>query len=129
MRRERGWRARRPSSRSRSTPTRCGISSSTSSDGRLAPVEQIGALIVDDQADVRRLIRLIIEDADHELFVSGEASSGPEAIEAAEKLKPDVVVMDYMMAEMDGVKAASEILERDPGQAVILCTAFLDEAL
>jgi len=92
-------------------------------------VEQIGALIVDDQADVRRLIRLIIEDADHELFVRGEASSGPEAIEAAEKLKPDVVVMDYMMAEMDGVKAASEILERDPAQAVILCTAFLDQAL
>jgi DNA-binding NarL/FixJ family response regulator len=90
---------------------------------------QIGALIVDDQPDVRRLIRLIIEDADGELFVSGEAASGQEAIAAADDLLPGVVVMDYMMPEMDGVRAAREILSRHPGQAVILCTAFLDDAL
>jgi DNA-binding NarL/FixJ family response regulator len=90
---------------------------------------RIGALIVDDQADVRRLIRLIIEDANQELFVSGEAASGEAAIEAADALGPAVVLMDFMMPDMDGLAAAEAILSRRPGQAVILCTAFLDEAL
>jgi DNA-binding NarL/FixJ family response regulator len=92
-------------------------------------VDQIGALIVDDQADVRRLIRLIIEDANHELFVSGEAATAHDAISAAGELKPSVVLMDYMMPEMDGVSCARQILSARPEQAVILCTAFLDEAL
>jgi DNA-binding NarL/FixJ family response regulator len=91
---------------------------------------EIGALIVDDQADIRRLIRLIIENADDQaLFVSGEAASGQEAIAAADDLKPAVVLMDYMMPDMDGIDAAREILSRRPDQTVILCTGFLDTAL
>jgi two-component system, NarL family, response regulator LiaR len=91
---------------------------------------EIGALIVDDQADIRRLIRLIIENADDQaLFVSGEAASGKEAITAADDLKPAVVLMDYMMPDMDGIDAAREILFRRPDQTVILCTGFLDQAL
>jgi DNA-binding NarL/FixJ family response regulator len=91
---------------------------------------KIGALIVDDEPDIRRLIRLIIENADDEaLFVSGEAASGEEAITAADDLKPSVVLMDHLMPDMDGIDAAREILSRRPDQVVILCTAFLDEAL
>lgn len=87
----------------------------------------IGALIVDDQPDVRLLIRLIIEDANHELFVSGEAASGEEAIARIEELDPSVVLLDHMMPDMDGFQAAHRILARRPQQRMILCTAFLDD--
>ena len=87
----------------------------------------IGALIVDDQPDVRRLIRLIIEDANRELFVSGEAASGEEALAQVDELDPSVVLLDYMMPDMDGFQAAAKILARRPAQRMILCTAFLDE--
>ena len=88
---------------------------------------QIGALIVDDQEDVRLLVRMIIEAANQGLFVSGEAASGQEAVERLEETDPAVVVVDEMMPGLSGIETASLILRRRPGQRIILCTAYLDD--
>jgi CheY-like chemotaxis protein len=86
-------------------------------------------LIVDDQADIRLLIRRLIEIADEDVFVSGEAASGREAIERADELAPDVIVLDERMPDLDGLQTARLILERRPGQPIILCTAYVDDGL
>jgi CheY-like chemotaxis protein len=90
---------------------------------------RIGALIVDDQEDVRLLIRMIIEAADRGLFVSGEAANGREAIEQLDAVDPTVVVLDAMMPDIDGLQTAQEIRRRRPGQPMILCSAYLDDEL
>jgi DNA-binding NarL/FixJ family response regulator len=89
----------------------------------------IGALIVDDQEDVRLLVRMIIEAADQGLFVSGEAASGQEAVERLDEVDPAVVVVDEMMPGLSGIETAALILRRRPGQPIILCTAYLDDDL
>jgi two-component system invasion response regulator UvrY len=90
---------------------------------------QIGAFIVDDQEDVRLLVRMIIEAHNQGLFVSGEAASGHEAVERVEETDPAVVVVDEMMPGLSGIETATLILKRRPGQRIILCTAYLDEEL
>jgi DNA-binding NarL/FixJ family response regulator len=89
----------------------------------------IGALIVDDQEDVRLLVRMIIEAANMGLFVSGEAASGREAVDRLEETDPAVVVVDEMMPGLSGIETAVLILRRRPGLRIILCTAYLDEEL
>jgi two-component system invasion response regulator UvrY len=89
----------------------------------------IGALIVDDQEDVRLLVRMIIEAANNGLFVSGEAASGQEAVERLDEIDPAVVVVDEMMPGLSGIETAIMILRRRPGQRIILCTAYLDDDL
>jgi YesN/AraC family two-component response regulator len=87
-------------------------------------------LIVDDDLDMRLLIRLVIEMANEGLRVVGEASDGLEALEVYEQLGPpevpDVVILDNRMPNMTGLEAAEEILRRFPDQVVILYSAFLD---
>ena len=90
---------------------------------------QIGALIVDDQEDVRLLIRMLIEAANRGLFVSGEAANGREALERLDECDPAVVVLDAMMPDIDGLKTAELIRRRRPGQPMILCSAYLDDEL
>jgi CheY-like chemotaxis protein len=89
----------------------------------------VGALIVDDEADIRTLLRLIIEAAGHGLFVAGEATNGQEALDRIDELDPQVVVLDEMMPLMKGLDAARRMRERRPGQIIILCTAYLDPSL
>lgn len=87
----------------------------------------ITTLIVDDQQDIRLLLRVLIDAADDGLRVVGEAASGPEAIIEVERIKPLVIVFDEMMPDMTGVEAAAEVHRRLPTQIMILCTAYLDE--
>ena len=89
----------------------------------------IGAFIVDDQEDVRLLVRMIIEAHNNGLFVSGEAASGQEAMEQLDQTDPAVVVVDEMMPGLSGIETAVLILRRRPGQRIILCSAYLDEEL
>ncbi len=86
---------------------------------------KIGTLIVDDQNDVRLLLRMIIERSD-DLFVTGEAASGTEAIEHVAAENPTVIIMDQMMPGMNGVETAVAIRAERPHQVIILCTAYLD---
>jgi CheY-like chemotaxis protein len=87
----------------------------------------ITTLIVDDQKDIRLLLRMLIESANDGLSVIGEAASGAEAIAQLDDLEPAVIVFDEMMPEMTGVEAATRVRQARPGQIMILCTAYLDQ--
>jgi DNA-binding NarL/FixJ family response regulator len=84
-------------------------------------------LIVDDHADVRRLLRAIVEDAPEDVVVSGEADCAKGALEAIARVDPDVVVLDARMPDGDGLDAAPEILERHPGLKIVLFTGLVDD--
>jgi two-component system, NarL family, response regulator LiaR len=84
-------------------------------------------LVTDDDPLVRRLIRDTLQRDN--VTVIAEASTGREAVELALFYRPDVVVMDYMMPEMDGVEATRRIYGQDPEIRVILLTGAGDEAL
>jgi DNA-binding NarL/FixJ family response regulator len=89
----------------------------------------IGALLVDDEPDVRLLLRTMIETENDGLFVAGEAADGQEAIDAIDLCNPSVIVIDERMPAMTGMEAAAIIIARHPGRPVVLCTAHLDDDL
>jgi two-component system, NarL family, response regulator LiaR len=84
-------------------------------------------IVADDDPLVRRLIRDTLQRA--EVTVIAEASTGREAVELALFYSPDVVVMDYMMPEMDGIEATRRIYAHDPGIRVVLLTGAGDDEL
>jgi DNA-binding NarL/FixJ family response regulator len=89
----------------------------------------IGVVVVDDQALVRAGFRVLVESED-DFEVLGEASNGIEAVALVARTRPDVVLMDVRMPEMDGIEATRQILEARPGEApriLILTTFDLDE--
>jgi two-component system response regulator YesN len=84
------------------------------------------ALIVDDDSDMRFLVRMTIEVANHGLSVAGEAESGAEAIASMEQDLPEVVVLDSRMPGLTGLETARRILADHPDQSIILFSAYLD---
>jgi DNA-binding NarL/FixJ family response regulator len=89
----------------------------------------IGILIVDDQPLLRTGFRMILE-AEPDLRVVGEAGDGRAAVEAARRLRPDVVLMDIRMPVMDGVEATRQLAGPGvtaPVRVLILTTFELDE--
>ncbi|MGO9227947.1 MAG: response regulator [Bryobacteraceae bacterium] len=85
----------------------------------------ITVLLVDDHALVRRGFRRMLED-DPEIEVLGEASDGHEAVEAAARLHPAVVVMDFAMPSMNGGVATRLILKESPQTAVLILSMHAD---
>ena len=84
------------------------------------------ALIVDDDRDMRFLVRMTIEVANHGLSVAGEAANGADAITAVDQDPPEVVVLDNRMPGMTGLETARRILADHPDQSIILFSAYLD---
>jgi DNA-binding NarL/FixJ family response regulator len=76
-------------------------------------------LVVDDQADWRSTLRALVR-AIPELTVVGEAASGEEALDAAERLAPQLVLMDIRMPGMGGFEASRQLTETRPGTVVLL---------
>jgi DNA-binding NarL/FixJ family response regulator len=88
----------------------------------------LGVLIVDDQALVRAGFRMILE-AEEDFEVVGEAADGREAVAQARRLRPDVVLMDVRMPDVDGIEATRRLLGDDAADAkVVMLTTFdMDE--
>jgi DNA-binding NarL/FixJ family response regulator len=85
----------------------------------------IKVLIADDHSLVRQGLRRYLDMAD-DIEVVGEAANGEEAIALVEKGKPDIVLLDIRMPEMDGLEAARKIRERFPSVGAIMLTAYDD---
>ncbi|HEY8723335.1 MAG TPA: response regulator transcription factor [Gaiellaceae bacterium] len=86
----------------------------------------IRILLVDDQALVRAGFRMIL-DAEPGMEVVGEASDGRGAVDQVRKLRPDVVLMDIRMPELDGLEATRQILAgapREDGPKILMLTTF-----
>jgi len=89
----------------------------------MAPIR---VLIADDHALFRYGVRAML--ASEEGFeVAGEASTGEEAVKLAAELKPDIVLMDIQMPDLNGIEATRRILESDPGVGVVVVTMFEED--
>ena len=86
----------------------------------------IRILIVDDHAIVRKGIRALFRNLS-EIEVVGEAENGREAIAAVERLQPDVVLMDLLMPEMDGIEATGRVMDQHPDVRILVLTSFAGE--
>jgi DNA-binding NarL/FixJ family response regulator len=83
----------------------------------------IKVLIADDHKLFRQGLIGLMRTREDLVEVLGEASTGTEAIELAEKLQPDVILMDIYMPEVDGLQAAKEIRARFPNIAIVMLTS------
>lgn len=88
----------------------------------------IKILIADDHLIIRQGLRLILE-TENDLELVGEASDGAEALSLCKKLKPNVVLMDLRMPNMDGLTAIERLRVDQPDIAVVILTTFNEDAL
>jgi len=84
-------------------------------------------LIVDDEEDMRFLLRMTINKADRGLRVVGEASSGQEALTLRPGLDLDVIVLDHRMPGMSGLETAKTLLAEEPDLPIVLYSAFVSD--
>jgi len=88
--------------------------------------EQISVLLVDDHSLVRRGFRRMLED-EADIRVIGEASDGLEAVNLARSLKPQVIVMDCALPEINGLQATRKILEFAPETLILMLSMHTEE--
>jgi len=79
-------------------------------------------LIIDDSENMRMTIRALVEANGY--TVVGEATDGKSGIELYMKLKPDIVTMDVVMRDMNGIEALKSIIEQDPGAIIVMVSAM-----
>jgi two-component system, chemotaxis family, chemotaxis protein CheY len=84
-------------------------------------------LIVDDTIFMRNMLKDIVKEQGYEVI--GEASTGLEAIDMFKAKKPDMVLMDISMPEMDGISALYEIKNYDKNAVIIICSAMGQESM
>jgi two-component system, NarL family, response regulator LiaR len=83
-------------------------------------------LIVDDHAIIRAGLQALLQVVP-DMEVVGEATNGREAVDLAEKLLPDVILMDLILPEMDGIEAIRRIISKQPGARILVLTTFSGE--
>lgn len=86
----------------------------------------IKVLIVDDHEMVRIGVSAYLA-TQNDIEIVAEAKNGKEAIEKALSLKPDIILMDLVMKEMDGIEATRKIIEEWPEAKIIIVTSFIDD--
>ena len=89
-------------------------------------MSEMRVLIVDDEDDMRALVRATIEIANEGLKVAGEAADGESAVNFVREEHPGVVVLDHRMPGVSGLDTAQRILEEHPDQAIVLFSSYLD---
>ena len=89
-------------------------------------LEKIKVLIVDDHQVVRQGLRTFLE-LHEDIYVVGEAQDGQEAVKLVHQFKPDVVLMDLVMSNMDGISATQQVLALDSNTKVIVLTSFSED--
>ena len=98
------------------------LNDALSLDGHLTErPDQLRAIIADDDAFARRMIREVLQRDG--IVVVAEAHNGREAVELALHYRPDVVLMDVVMPELDGIVATRRIIKQMPGQLVVMLTS------
>ena len=90
--------------------------------------DNIRLLVADDHLIVREGLRLILETAD-DLELTGEACNGREAVDLANQLRPDVILMDLRMPVLDGMGAIEAIRREQPQIAIVILTNFNEDEL
>ena len=100
-------------------PTSRGIRQGRDAEG------QIRVLIVDDHALFRQGLRMLLE-TEADIRVVGEAVDGREAVKQAESLRPDVVLLDILMPDMNGLEVIPKLREKSPESKVLILTGFLE---
>jgi DNA-binding NarL/FixJ family response regulator len=88
--------------------------------------DTIHVMLADDHAVVREGLRVFLE-LQEGIEVVGEAADGEEALALAQRLRPDVILMDLVMPRLDGIAAMRELRQRLPDTRVIALTSFLDD--
>src|SRR5438105_2515579 len=88
--------------------------------------EPIRVLLVDDHAVVREGLRAFLE-LQPDIVVVGEADGGETALAVAAKTKPDVVLMDLVMPDGDGITALRRLREESPDVRVLVLTSYIDD--
>ena len=86
----------------------------------------IRILIADDHAVVREGLRAVL-GSESDMEVVGEAATGKEVVERAAELRPDVILMDIQMPELNGIEATRRILDANPDVGVVVLTMFEDD--
>src|SRR5438270_527730 len=89
-------------------------------------MSKIRVLLADDHAVVREGLRALLE-ATPDIKVVGEADTGRKAVQLAQTLQPDVVVMDVVMPQLNGVEATRQILRDSPGSRVLVLSSYSDD--
>jgi DNA-binding NarL/FixJ family response regulator len=92
-------------------------------------LKKMRLLLVDDQKLITESFKVLLETECEGVEVVGTSHDGAEAVEAAARLKPDLILMDVRMPVMDGVEATRLIMESDPETKVIMLTTFDDDDL
>jgi DNA-binding NarL/FixJ family response regulator len=90
-------------------------------------MRKIRILLADDHQLMRSGVRLMLE-REPDLAVVGEASDGREAVSLTKSLKPEVVVMDVGMPNLNGIEAAQQMTEEDPDLAIVMVSMHSDES-
>ncbi|PKM09667.1 MAG: DNA-binding response regulator, partial [Gammaproteobacteria bacterium HGW-Gammaproteobacteria-7] len=88
----------------------------------------MNVLIVDDEPLARERLRQMLSEMPG-ISVAGEAGNGREALELADQLHPDLILLDISMPVMDGMEVARHLAGQEPRPAVVFCTAYDDRAL
>lgn len=94
---------------------------------------RVTVLIVDDEMDMRLLVRVVLESAKHGVDVVGEAIDGADALTVFDTLDPpgipDVVILDNRMPGRTGIEIAEEMLAKEPRQHIILFSGYVTPQL
>jgi DNA-binding NarL/FixJ family response regulator len=90
------------------------------------PTKQITVLLADDHASVRQGLRTLLA-RDEKIEIVGEAHNGQEAVDMAQKLKPNVILMDISMPLLNGLEATRQILAKRPSVKIIILSAHVDD--